>query len=476
MKKINEAAFLRPWAMKEDVVLAMKEIVVRHLSGEKLSQPVIAEKIAGKNTPPPYEVVNGTARIPIYGVISKRMSMLSQLSNPGTSVLDIEDDLLTAVSDPAVERIVLDIDSPGGSSDGVIELSDLIYSLRGQKEIIAYANGQMCSAAYWLGSSADKVYASRGAMVGSIGVYAVIDDYTHRNWNEGIKTEVIKAGKNKAAGHPDKPFTEEDRKVIQEEVNKVYDLFVESVARNRGMSVDNVLKIATGDVFLGKDAVENGLVDGIKTFGALLNNTAAGTKSKISAGAETADLKIDDTTNQTKKEADMAKEVKTASIEDVKAENKAVADALIAEGRTAGVEEGKKIGAEEAKKTVEAENKTAAEAVKKAETERVSKIMEAMPAGMEALALSMIKEGKSPEEAKDAYLKAFKKEAPASPGASADPAPAAGSTLSVKEQAEKDFDSQVALQKEFGKKETYVAYKVKAAEGKVRILGNKSVK
>jgi hypothetical protein len=90
-KRINEAAFLKPWAMKEDVVIAMKEIVDRHLKGEKLSNIEIAEKTGAKKEPPAYEVVNGTARIPIYGIISKRMSWIQRISQPGTSTLEIED-------------------------------------------------------------------------------------------------------------------------------------------------------------------------------------------------------------------------------------------------------------------------------------------------------------------------------------------------------------------------------------------------
>ena len=162
-------------------------------------------------------------------------------------------------------------------------------------------------------------------------------------------------------------------------------------------------------------------------------------------------------------------DLKVATIENVKVENKAVADALIAEGKSAGITEGKSIGIEEGKTA-------GAEATKTAESARVAKIMESMPAGMETMALSMIKEGKSPEEAKDAYLKAFKKEAPASPGANADPTAAAGAELPVKEKAIQEFEKSPDLQKEFGSKEAYVAFKVKEAEGKVRILSSKKAK
>jgi signal peptide peptidase SppA len=468
MKKINEAAFLKPWAMKEDVVTMMRDIVVRHLSGEKLSPIEIASRTEGKKEAPPYEVIGGTAHIAIYGVISKRMSWIQQLSSSGVSVLEIEKNLRAAMDDPKVERILLDIDSPGGSSDGVAELSDLIFSMRGQKEITAFANGQMCSAAYWIGSAASQVYSSSGAMVGSIGVYAVVDDYTHANWQAGIKTEVIKAGKNKAAGHPDKPFTQEDRAAIQTEVNMVYDLFVESVARNRGMSVDDVLSLATGDIFIGKGAVENRLVDGIKTFGALLNSPAADNSKKAQiASAAPADLNIKDSNKTQPEEGNM--ELKVATVDNVKAENKAVAEALIAEGKAAGIEEGKTLGIEAGKKLGIEEGKIAGEtAAKTAETARVAKIMESMPPLMEPVALAAIKDGKTPEEAKDGYLKAMKSATPASPGANADPNVPPAGTLSIEEQCKKDWETNPQLSKDWASLESYTGYARGVKKGRIK--------
>ena len=74
-----------------------------------------------------------------------------------------------ALADPKVKAILLDVDSPGGVADGVKTLADQILAARGQKPIVAFAHGQMCSAAYWLGASADRVMADDTAMVGSIG-------------------------------------------------------------------------------------------------------------------------------------------------------------------------------------------------------------------------------------------------------------------------------------------------------------------
>lgn len=280
-KKINEVFFMRPWAMKEDVLTSLTEIVLRHIAGQKLSEAEIESRTGAdkKAEPPDYMVdANGLARIPVYGVIAKRANMVNGISKPrGTSVEEIRKDFLSAVDDPAVKAIALDVDSPGGSVDGIAELSDIIFNARGKKPITAYTDGQMASAAYWIGSSADRIYASKSAEVGSIGVYAVIHDYSRAVKNEGIDTVVFKAGKYKAAGNPYKHMTDDDQAAIQDTVNSYYDLFVEGVARNRGLNADAALKLANGKTYIGKKALDIGLIDGIQNIEDIFNVTACNT-------------------------------------------------------------------------------------------------------------------------------------------------------------------------------------------------------
>jgi len=262
MYGINES-LQGPWAITQPMSLAIKNTLAQFVADQE-AVDLAAGLLGEANEPIVYEVSGDVVRIPIYGFISKRDTLIGRLFGGCVAITEIQRCIDKAMSDAAVKKILLDIDSPGGSVDGVLDLSDFIFSLRGQKEIIAYANGQMCSAAYWLGSAANKIYASRGAMIGSIGIYAVVSDWTVAKHKAGINTEVIIAGKNKAVGHPDRPFTQEAREVIQERVDEVYDLFVAAVARNRSMSTEDVLKIATGDIFLAQDAKAIKLIDDIK--------------------------------------------------------------------------------------------------------------------------------------------------------------------------------------------------------------------
>lgn len=399
MKRINEMVLLRPWAMKQDTLVVMSQILERHLRGEKLSAEEIEAKLSDKRVDVPgYELIGGIARIPIYGVISKRASLFMNLSRSGTSVTDIQNDLKAALEDPNVKSILLDVDSPGGSVGGVAELADFIYSARGKKPINAYANGMMCSAAYWLGSAADKIYCSQSAEVGSIGVYMILQDYSVADHNLGIKTHVIKAGKYKAAGDESKPLTEDERAAFQEEINTYYELFVDAVARNRGISKEEVTIFADGRVWIGKKAEQMRLVDGVRTFEQMIAGAQIPSKSNANAAQKSADIE-NNTDIQTHKEG----KTMELTIEKLKSDHKVLVDALLAEGKAAGVIEGREKAEAQAKAALDAAVKDAV----KAETDRCAGIVAAMPLNARALAVNAIKEGQTTEAAKTSFLTAI---------------------------------------------------------------------
>jgi len=285
----------RPWAIRENYLQVISSAVKELLNGDEEA----AGKRFGEDFQPGYEVSGGVAIISISGIIFKRQSLFRRLFQSGTSILRIQNDLNAALVDKDVSTILLDIDSPGGSVDGVAELADLVYEARSRKEIIAYANGQMASAAYWIGSAASKIYASKTAEVGSIGVYAVVEDWSVHNHNAGIKVDVIKAGRYKAAGHPDRPFTEDDREVIQAEVNEYFNLFVEAVARHRRFSKEQMAAVANGRIFIGQKAASARLVDGIRKVNELvpsrsMKKAAVQTSAKppLSAGKTTTTAEV----------------------------------------------------------------------------------------------------------------------------------------------------------------------------------------
>ncbi|HHI78859.1 MAG TPA: S49 family peptidase, partial [Planctomycetes bacterium] len=210
------------WAMEPRTLDRMLGIITRHAEGIRLAEEELVAALDGKrqakNTT--YQVVSGNAIIPINGVIAKHASQVGGVSQPrGTSVEAIRKDLRAALEDPTVERIVLSIDSPGGSVSGIAEMADEIFLARQQKPIIAHTEGLMASAAYWLGSQANEVYATKSASVGSIGVYATIADDSRRMKNEGFDLAVLKSGSFKGPDKITGGFGEKQAEKLQEEID-----------------------------------------------------------------------------------------------------------------------------------------------------------------------------------------------------------------------------------------------------------------
>ena len=177
----------------------------------------------------------------------------------------IRADFSAALEDPAIDEVVIRINSPGGEASGAFELSDFIYESRGKKPITAIIDPRAGSAAYAIASAADKIVLGRTGAVGSVGAFTVHMDRSERDKQMGVKFEFISAGEHKVEGNPHEPLTAEARERIQGEIDQLYDGFVELVARNRDMSADEVRELGA-IMFTGEDAIEAGLADEIGTL------------------------------------------------------------------------------------------------------------------------------------------------------------------------------------------------------------------
>ncbi|UCE07798.1 MAG: signal peptide peptidase SppA [bacterium] len=268
-----------PWAIIPEQFFEIREIYSTHLRGEKVDIKEIEAKVRQslQNEREPYHLINDIAIIPIHGIVAKRMNLFTKISG-GVSTQLVGQDIQTALDDSAIKGILLDIDSPGGTVDGTQELANMIFEGRARKPIIAFTDGLMASAAYWIGSAADKVYISGDTPhIGSIGVVAAHIDYSAYEKKIGIKTTEIYAGKYKRIASQYKPLSEEGKQTIQDRVDYIYSIFVDQVGRNRGVSSETVLKnMADGKIFIGRQAITAGLVDGITTFSQAINGLADG--------------------------------------------------------------------------------------------------------------------------------------------------------------------------------------------------------
>lgn len=212
-----------------------------------------------------YALTNGVAVIDISGVMTKGESLYSLLFGAKT-MPQIEEQVRAAAADEAVNALLLRIDSPGGTVAGTSDLADAVYAARKQKPVVAYISDMGASAAYYVASQADAVYGDVDAIVGSIGVYLVVPDYSGMADKAGIKVHVVKAGDNKGAGTPGAPVTDEQLAEFQREVNQLNETFVDAVARGRGWPLDKAAALNDGRVHIGSHAVAAGLLDGVRSL------------------------------------------------------------------------------------------------------------------------------------------------------------------------------------------------------------------
>ncbi|MBT2748351.1 MULTISPECIES: S49 family peptidase [unclassified Lysobacter] len=218
----------------------------------------------GPNAAPRLADERGIAVLPIHGTLVQRTGGLDALSGL-TSYESIGRRLEAMLADSTVRGIVLDIDSPGGEAAGVFDLADQIHAAGQHKPVWAVANDAAFSAAYALASASQRVFLTRTAGVGSIGVIALHLDQSQQDANAGLKFTPIHAGARKNDGSPHEPLTPQARASIQTEVDRLYELFVLTVAHQRGLSIDAVRE-SEAALYFGQDAINVGLADRLGTL------------------------------------------------------------------------------------------------------------------------------------------------------------------------------------------------------------------
>lgn len=204
------------------------------------------------------------AVIPIHGTLVRRTSGLEAESGLA-SYTGIAAQLDAALASPEVAAILLDVDSPGGESGGVFDLADRIRAAAQAKPVWAVANDMAFSAAYALASAATRVFVARTGGVGSIGVIAMHVDQSAKDAKDGVRYTAVFAGERKNDLNPHEPISDAAHAVLQAEVDRVYELFVETVARHRGLDAE-VVRATEAGLFFGPNAVAAGLADAVGGF------------------------------------------------------------------------------------------------------------------------------------------------------------------------------------------------------------------
>ena len=273
----------RPWAITPDMFGTMLDAFNRHAAGEKVDVEGL-KAAAGprltvgdsEDSSQGYTVQNGVAVIPIDGVLSKHMNLFSLFSG-GTSTQILTDTIQQAAADDSAHSILLSIDSPGGEVDGTQVAAQAVAEAAKQKPVIAWLDGTCCSGAMWIASQANARYIADGTtIVGSIGVVATHTDRSKANEMAGRKVTEVTAGKYKRIASAHAPLTPEGRDDIQGQVDQIYSVFVDDVAGGLGVGTDTVLSdMADGRLFIGQQAIDAGLAQGVASKDDLVAQLAA---------------------------------------------------------------------------------------------------------------------------------------------------------------------------------------------------------
>lgn len=239
--------------------------------------------VVGGDERRPYDMLDGgIALVTISGTL---MANSDYFSRRQTGYESIEARMDAAMTDPDVLGVALLIDSHGGEAAGCFETVDRIYRARAVKPVWALAKHRALSGGYALASSADRLYGTPSASLGSIGVLMVHMDISKLADDMGIAVTLLYSGDHKVDGNPFEPLPAAVRAQIQTDLDATRQTFATSVARNRGLSVDAVLA-TQAQVYRIEEAVALGLADGVRDtdaffaeFRAFLANEQANPKT-----------------------------------------------------------------------------------------------------------------------------------------------------------------------------------------------------
>lgn len=289
--RIAELLFNRPLMISEDKLNVIHHVLGPRFNLDLTGMPAsdMAALSDDQRVRAGYSVTDGVARIGIFGPLLHRRLAADYPSGGPTTYGEIRSTFDTALADDGVKEIRLEIDSCGGEGSGVFDLADHIFESRAIKPITAVVNERAFSAAYLLASAANKIIIPRTGAVGSIGVIATHVDMSRAEDAAGVTVTHVYSGARKADFSPHKPLAPEALQTLQESVVGMYDMFVEAVARNRGLDPGDVRATEAG-LYEGKKAIKAGLADEIASVSSALCRPARYSRSSATGGNASAEI------------------------------------------------------------------------------------------------------------------------------------------------------------------------------------------
>lgn len=442
-----------PWAIAPQALKDIQNTYLHHLQREKIDFSAL---VGSKDkTEPLYQQKNGVAIIPIRGVLTPGNSFFSYFFG-GSSYKNIQSAIQQADNDPQIKQIILDIDSPGGTVKGAFETADVIRAVT--KPVFTWSEGQITSAALMIAAPTEKIMITgKTNPVGSIGVIATHVDYSKSDEAYGVKITEVVSGKYKNITSDTKPLSKEGRESLQEDVDYLFSLFANDVASDMGIDVETIVDWQA-KVFIGQQAIEAGLVDGVSTLAAFVD--------QLSNPQQHNPINVDGVSTETKTQKIEVIKMEI-TFESILADHPEVYQAIFEAGKKSGEE----IGTQK-------------------ERDRILAIHDAALPGHEELVKTCVNEGLSAGDAAMRMLTAEKQHLKNTAQAIQDEAPAPvevdnpaeptavdqkpkpeEQNLPLDQQAKADWEKTPELRTEFlDDFDSYLAYLRAEASGQARIL------
>lgn len=262
-----------PWAIQPEVLVQLQDLYAAHMRAEKIDVAAVEAQLGRPlaNEQRRYELrEGGVAVYEVEGVMAPKANIFMQVSG-GISTAMMTQQFAGMRADPRVKAVVFAPASPGGNVIGVPEAARELQALAAEKPVVTVATGALASAMYWVGSAANAIFVhGETDPAGSLGVYSRIGwDPANPNAIEMVRGKYKRASINGNAPDPEVIAHYEGQ------MDYLYALLVDTVAEHRGVSSEQVLEhMAEGRVFYGQQAIDAGLVDGVSTVEAMVEQLA----------------------------------------------------------------------------------------------------------------------------------------------------------------------------------------------------------
>ena len=241
---LAEPSALMAWGSRHDLTPTSAITSGKTLAGDDLPRPV---------------TVNGICVVPITGPLVKSATKIETAAGFG-SYTGLRQTLNTALATPGLTGILLHVDSPGGSYDGLPEAVAAVAAAAKRVRLEALVDGMAASAAFWLTTPAARITSARSSQVGSIGAVLTHTSVARSLRDRGIDATVFSSPEGKASGHPFRTLDESSAKALQARVDECAAEFRDSVLAARpGVAKEGL----SGHVFTSLAALRLGLIDSV---------------------------------------------------------------------------------------------------------------------------------------------------------------------------------------------------------------------